>query len=535
MSVTASPYDVLVETWAKVTPFPLRVGRSSCPAWLDNEVHRDPAPGPFFRWDIRTRLLMRLRQAHAAMHAPEVSDLGSVPGGLLPEQRWYYERFANTYCGVFAGDPGRDRPHGCDSVTTLNRRHLNVAGAVDLLLDLPHGAIELRQFELWGRRICADPYESWEIALALIRLFCVNPDLSKLAVRHVDLLSGEVDIYASILASMSTRSPSVSMSRSPNCGLARRRLSPSPAGRAGTAESPVHVMPWDDRPRARQVTVDPTRREFVGPIVRLTPTSIMKWLRCPRLYRAAHLLDLPVGPRGAGSERGIIVHSALARLHEDGPCSPDPAQRIEAASVQGLLDESLLGYLRRHARRCPTSARSIGHEVDLAQLHTWGPVPVMVTARIDAMWEHNGTLLCRDYKTGMPWGDRVADDPAARLQAWLLAHHAAERGLHLELRYEHLAEGVDEDPEPFEPDEDDIAEIQYWIGQLGADIAQSDFAGVGEADICRRCVYRRACPDAVLEDEGFDDGVLIRVVSPAEPTDCQVLDGEEEDRNVDGW
>lgn len=164
-------------------------------------------------------------------------------------------------------------------------------------------------------------------------------------------------------------------------------------------------------------------------------------------------------------------------MHEEGPCSPEPERLVEAASTDGVVDETLLGFLTRHARRCPREATSIGHELELAQLHTWVEASAMVTARVDAVWLHDGILDCRDYKTGMPRGERVADDPAARVQAWLLVRLAGHHGARLRLRYEHLVDGVDDDPEPFEPDGDDIAAIQQEIGEVAAAMVSSDFSG----------------------------------------------------------
>jgi len=148
--------------------------------------------------------------------------------------------------------------------------------------------------------------------------------------------------------------------------------------------------------------------------------------------------------------------------------------------------------------------------MDLAELHTWGTVPAMVTARIDAVWLHDGILDCRDYKTGMPRAERVADVPAARVQVWLLSRLAAGRGVRDRLRYEHLVVGLDDDPEPFEPDQDDLAEIQKEIGEVAAAIATSDFSGVGDSTICRRCTFLSACPDAVDEEpeSGAESGAI---------------------------
>lgn len=518
-----------METWAKVTPFSLHVGGASCPRWLDHQLHRQEPGGPFARWDLRNRLLPRLKDAHGSMTSPQIEDLGRVPGGLLPEQSWFYRRFAETYCETFSGDPGETRPHGCESASDFGRRQLHVSGGVDLLLTLPGGRVELRQLELWGGTLCADPYESWEMGLALLRLHYFNRDIAELTLCHVDLLSGQVERQLVVIAE---HIGPIAHLLDEGAGDLRSRASspvPIPSRSCGMCGLACTCEAWADRPPARPIAPDPERTDYVGPMVRLTPTSIERWLACPRSYRAAHLLDLPTGRGSARSTQGILVHSRLAQLHEPGPCGADVSRQEEAATSDGVLDDRLMGFIGRHARRCPQSATSVGHELDLAQLHTRGEVPVMVTGRIDAVWEHNGVLDCRDYKTGVPRAERVADIPAARLQAWLLAPIAEARGLRLRLRYEHLAEFGDDDPEPLEPDDEDLAEIQGWIGDIGADIARSEFAGVGEAHVCRWCPFQRACPDAAFDDDGDDqddtDGLVLRVVDTSAATQTDGVTG----------
>lgn len=521
-----------METWAKVTPFILHLGGTACPVWLDHHLQRQGARSPFFRWEMRNRLLARLGDAHGRMAAPRIEDLGSVPGGLLPEQEWFYRRFAETYCETFADEPGEKRPHGCESASDFRRRQLHISGAVDLLLTLPDGRAELRQLELWGGQLCADPYESWEIGLAVLRLASANRDLSELTVCHADLLSGVVERRHLVIAE---HLRSIADSLDEHVGDLRSRASSPvavPGRSCGRCDIALGCDAWADRPKARPVVADPARTDYVGPIVRLTPTSIERWLDCPRAYRAADLLDLPTGRGSPRSSQGITVHARLAGLHEGGPCGADLVRQEEAASADGVVDQSIMGFIARHARRCPQSATSVGHELDLAQLHTCGEVPVMVTGRIDAIWEHNGLLDCRDYKTGMPRAERVADIPAAKLQAWLLAPIAAARGLQLRLSYEHLAEDTQEDPESYEPDEEDLAEIRRWIGEIGAEIARSEFRGVREAHICRRCTFQRACPDAAFDDDEDEDGdgangFMLRVVDrrnaeAGEPVDRDV-------------
>ncbi len=453
------------------------------------------------------------------MSAPAVADLRAIPGGLLAEQAWYYNRFAETYCEMFAAEPGETRIHGCETTTTFDRRRLKVGGAVDLVLTRPDGAAELRQFELWGGRLCADPVESWEMGMAVLRLRMANPDLGELAIRHVNLLSGEMDSCDLNVAEHAGR---IARMLDEEVGELRSRASSPvtiPGRSCARCELACTCAEWADRPSARPIARDPGRVDYVGSVVRLTPTSMERWLSCPRAYRAAHLLDLPQGSPGVRSRQGLAVHACLARLHEAGSCSSEPDRLVEAASADGPIDETLLGFLTRHARRCPRDATSIGHELDLAQLHTWGEVPAMVTARVDAVWLHDGILDCRDYKTGMPRGERVVDDPAARVQAWLLARLATQHGARLRLRYEHLVIGLDDDPEPFEPDGDDIADIQREIGEVAAAIAASAFRGVSDPLVCGRCAFNRACPDSLLSDlDEMDDAGFIQPVAAAGPS-----------------
>jgi hypothetical protein len=96
--------------------------------------------------------------------------------------------------------------------------------------------------------------------------------------------------------------------------------------------------------------------------------------------------------------------------------------------------------------------------------------------------------------------ERVADDPRARLQAWLAAPIAARLGLQLRIRYEHLAPEITDDPLPFEPDDDDLATIEEELRGVAAAIhdaaAAAWFPGVSEHEVCATCRYRSVCPES---------------------------------------
>jgi hypothetical protein len=106
-------------------------------------------------------------------------------------------------------------------------------------------------------------------------------------------------------------------------------------------------------------------------------------------------------------------------------------------------------------------------------------------------------LDVRDYKTGARRHDRVADDPRARVQAWVLGREAQHRGLRLQLRYEHLAPEVDEDPEPWEPEADDLAAVDEELRTFAAALwAEERWAGEHDPGVCGPCRYRSLCVDS---------------------------------------
>ena len=81
----------------------------------------------------------------------------------------------------------------------------------------------------------------------------------------------------------------------------------------------------------------------------------------------------------------------------------------------------------RHARRCPSAgAAGAAHEVELARFHRQPAPMFMATARIDAIWIHDGMLDARDYKTGRCGTTRVCRRPG-REGAGVRARTAAQR------------------------------------------------------------------------------------------------------------
>lgn len=245
-----------------------------------------------------------------------------------------------------------------------------------------------------------------------------------------------------------------------------------------------------------------TQRDDIRPadIVALNATSVVQWGRCRREYRIARMLGIPASDEGPSPDLGVAVHAMLRQVHETGTRScRDAAHVADVLGAHGFDgDGPMPAYVERHARRCPVGADWSAHELDVARFHR-RPAPMfMATGRIDAVWVHDGIADARDYKTGAPpASEHLRDDPRARLQAWLLAPRAARKGLRVRVRYEFLAPEVTDDPVPFEPDDDELAEIDEELRGIVAEIWQEqDYAGVADAVVCGWCRYRSICRDS---------------------------------------
>ncbi|MDQ1466403.1 MAG: putative RecB family exonuclease [Actinomycetota bacterium] len=245
----------------------------------------------------------------------------------------------------------------------------------------------------------------------------------------------------------------------------------------------------------------PGRGRLLADIVTVTPTAYETWKRCPREYLLNHVLAVPPSDGIRPTDNGLLLHELLRLVHERGTCH-DADHVRDVLAGHGVDDPHFRGMLERHARRCPTATDTGAHEVDLARFHR-SPAPMfMATARIDVIWIHDGILDARDYKTGTRWYERVADDPRARVQAFVLDHHARRRGLRLRLRYEHLAAEVDDDPEPYEPDEDELVAIEEELrGAVSGLWSIDEWRGVGDTAVCRWCRFRSICPDSAAPGE----------------------------------
>jgi len=180
----------------------------------------------------------------------------------------------------------------------------------------------------------------------------------------------------------------------------------------------------------------------------------------------------------------------------------------EIANQFPHLDPDLLaGYFARHQPLCPGGNAEGNHEAPVARLYSGEPRPFLMTGRMDAIWTHDGLLDARDYKTGRVQSERTSEDWLARVQAWLLEPLAREKNLRLKVRHEYLAAEVRQQPEPFEPEDEDLDETGQWISQIADEIYNSNFDATDQVAVCARCEYSESCPESKILDD--DDTITI--------------------------
>jgi hypothetical protein len=243
-------------------------------------------------------------------------------------------------------------------------------------------------------------------------------------------------------------------------------------------------------------------KRLLSDIVSLTPSNYDDFARCSRLFYNNALLGVPPSDPAPSTDQGLIVHDMLWKIHMTGSCH-DALHVADVLAAHAVDTASVRDMIGRHTKRCPSLAtdRDV-HEHDFARFHRM-PVPMfMATARFDALWIHDGVLDARDYKTGGRFADRVADIPAAHVQAWVLGAVAQRKGLRLRLRYEYLQAEIDEDPDPWELDDDELATVEEELRAAVERMWQQDeWRGVNDVAVCRTCRYRSICRDSAAPGE----------------------------------
>jgi PD-(D/E)XK nuclease superfamily len=482
----------------KVTPYLLRRADRACARRLARSVEGgERSSDPVNRSRVRDAFLAAARDAHAELRKPEPAHFERLGEDLFPEERRVLEQAAHWYVGIFGARAARSVDVGLDEPTWSKRLGVRLGGWVDLALVDDTGAKELRQFELWnGRAPVDDPLELESVRAAVLRLARWVGD-DPLRVVWADLVRG---LAVERTVDVSSELPALREWLDERLAVVRTRLADPVATPGVDCDGCAFVAGCPAHPTGAHFS---SRRSSLLPgIITLTPTALDVWHRCERAWRNRHLLHLPPSDGDPGTAHGQQLHDVLRFVHEHGSCR-DRAHVVEVLAAHGFDQSARMAeQLERHARRCPDAAEALGHEATHARFHRT-PLPLfMATARIDALWLHNGVLDAHDYKTGRLWNDRVREDRQARLQAWVLAPLAARLGARVRITFEHLSVEVTEDPEPFEPDADDLLAIEEELRSAVASMRNDeDYVGVADAATCTHCRYRSICTDSATPGE----------------------------------
>src|SRR5438093_3336050 len=179
----------------RVTPFLLQRADTMCARRLARAFEGgERSHDPVYRSRLRDAFLAAARDAHAELRAPTPSDFeglgATLTPAVLPEESAVLAQAAHWYVEVFSDHPARWDDPGTDQLT--ERRGIRVGGWIDLPLRTADDSYELRQLELWGRRVPpADPLDLPAVRTAFLRL---TPWLEghPLRIVWVDLLCGVV-------------------------------------------------------------------------------------------------------------------------------------------------------------------------------------------------------------------------------------------------------------------------------------------------------------------------------------------------------
>jgi hypothetical protein len=486
----------------RVTPSALRGIADRCPRQIALDYEGAGFSDSVTRGRLRDAFLDAARAAHGSGELPHV-DSFRTPIELEPEEQRVFEHAARWYVHLYGDRPVALHLHDCERPT--ERRGVRVGGWVDLTFEHADGTKELRQVDLWrGRRPQqGDPLELESVWLAVLRLRPWIGD-SPLLVSWADLVDGArhermVDLAAEL-------EPLRERFESTLTEL-QARADENHAEPGAGCRWCNHLAGCPAHPGA--VRIRAPRGDLRPGILRITPTSVDSWRRCRRAWWLNELTVAASDETGS-PDHGQLVHDVLRFVHARGSCH-DAAHVDEVLASHGG-SERLRDEIARHTERCPSPTEALGHEISVSRFTAARPAlhSFLATARLDAVWVHDGLLDARDYKTGAVWTPRVADDARAWLQAWVLIPYAEKHDLRLRLRYEHLAAEINEEPEPWEPDADDVVALEERLrAEVIAMREERDFAGVADASVCSHCRYKSICRDSA---------------APGEPTWPEVMD-----------
>ena len=229
----------------------------------------------------------------------------------------------------------------------------------------------------------------------------------------------------------------------------------------------------------------------------ISPSALDDWERCPRLYLDRHLLRLPPSDTGSSSEVGNLVHDLLRLLHGQGDCHDAELRRATLENHGQSGDGAIGAMLARHADRCPAPARAHGHEVEVVRVSRTGPVWIG-TGRLDAVWEHDGILDVRDYKTGARATATSARTPGrgCRRGSPHRSHRDSRSGCATSTSATTaIPSSSSPTPRTSRQIEQDVTAV---IDAIRHAAGRDEFPGVADVETCRTCSFRSICPDSAV-------------------------------------
>jgi hypothetical protein len=482
----------------KVTPSMLRNAPTMCGRRLRAEFLGEPGTNdPVNRARLREAILDGARAWH---------DTGAVPvppAFLEPEEAAVLMHALGWYVQLYGDRPVESVALVVDEPTLLPRRGVRLGGWVDLCVVQPDGRRELRQLHLRGTAPPADPLDDEAARMSVLRLAQLRwiDEQAPILVSASDLLvgaqserlvePGEIGPLGAWLDTSldAVRDRVVDAEPAPGRDCASCRYVP---------RCPSHSV------RGQMTT---RSGDLLPGVLSISPTSIDLWARCRRAWRNQVVLRVPRSDERDVTSHGLWLHDLLRLIHTSGSCHDERA--VDAVLTDHAADPRSRDEVLRHTQRCPIGATGVAHEAEWARAH--GRPPVFVaTARLDAVWEHDGVLEVRDYKTGRVAEHSIGEDRRAWLQAWVAAPIAMTRGLRLRVRYEYLSAEVADDPEPWEPGDEELAMVEEeLVSTVGAMRAERDWHGVADADICGWCNFRSICPDSAATTEPSWPAVVV--------------------------
>ena len=411
-----------------------------------------------------------------------------------------FDQAAGWYGRLYGDRPVRVHLHDCDNPTVSPRRGVRIGGWVDLTVVGEDGTWELRQLDLWdGRRPVEDPLELEAVWVAVLRLARWAGD-GRLRVSWADLLRGDrreriVDV-ADEIAELAARFDG-------RVDVVRARVATPEAARGQRLRRVHESLALSRAPggHRRGVTASrPGQRRHRAPGGRPTDPDLARDLApMSAAWRNQYLLSIPASDDTGSAEHGRRLHDVLRFVHEHGSCTDADHVRsvVDADGGSNRLGEEIAahaapvpgrdgraGWSRARSRPLPSRA--------VAALHGDGAHRRRVGARRHArrprLQDRDDAGTRRSRRIRRP-GCRPGSSRRSRRRV----------GLRLRLRYEYLSPDVDEDPPAWEPEPDELLEVEENLRTVVDAIrAEEAWHGVADATVCGYCRFRSICPDSAV-------------------------------------